>query len=415
MCMKPILILLFPFSAFVACAQPKVENDFAAFAKKQDSLMTAAYYKKDTTTYKKNLEMFLSRYKSLDSTDKKNFSGYYYNSFYNLACTYSLLNNKPMAIEYFSKAVNAGFTDYYHILGDSDLNNIRNEDGFKTTAQSLRRIADYLYILKNASAYNNNDTRQLPAFTYQAKDNENLMALRKVFNLDSVAGTGNDISQIINLMHWIHDLIPHDGNHDNPTVKNAMSMIAECKKDNRGLNCRGLATVLNECYLSMGFKSRFVTCLPKDSLGIDNDCHVITIVYAPSLKKWIWIDPTFDAYLMNEKGELLSIQEVRERIINNEPLILNPDANWNHKSSETKDYYLGYYMAKNLYRLECSASSEYDLETRAQGKTITYIQLLPLEYFKQTPDKTVSTNKDNGTTFIVYNTNNADAFWQIPQ
>jgi hypothetical protein len=71
----------------------------------------------------------------------------------------------------------------------------------------------------------------------------------------------------------------------NPAVKNAMSMIAVCKRDNRGLNCRGLATVLNECYLAMGFKSRFVTCLPKDSLNIDPDCHVINAVYSNTLKK----------------------------------------------------------------------------------------------------------------------------------
>jgi hypothetical protein len=190
-------------------------------------------------------------------------------------------------------------------------------------------------------------------------------------------------------------------------------MITQCKKENRGLNCRGLATVLNECYLSMGIKSRFVTCLPKDSLHIDNDCHVINMVYIKSLNKWIWIDPTFCAYVMDDKGQLLSIQEVRERIVDNKPLIINPDANWNHKSSETINEYLYYYMAKNLYRLECGASSEYDAETRSAGKTVNYIELLPLEYFKQKPDKNESLNPA-GTSYITYNTNNPDAFWAAP-
>ena len=232
--------------------------------------------------------------------------------------------------------------------------------------------------------------------------------------MDSIAGTGNEVSKILNLMHWLHNLVPHDGNHENPTVKNAMSMIAVCKKENRGLNCRGLATVLNECYLSLGFKSRFVTCLPKDSLGVDNDCHVINMVYAPSLKKWLWIDPTFNSYVMNEKGELLGLEEVRQRIINDEPLIISPDANWNHKESETKDYYLNYYMAKNLYRLECPASSEYDTETGAPGKQINYIDLLPLDYFKQ-PTKSDWTNPNSKTTQIFYYTNNPAYFWQAPQ
>ena len=148
---------------------------------------------------------------------------------------------------------------------------------------------------------------------------------------------------------------------------------------------------------------------------MDNDCHVINMVYINSLKKWIWIDPTFCAYVMDEKGQLLSMEEVRERLIDDKPLIINPDANWNHKASETKEYYLGYYMAKNLYRLECPVSSEYDTETRVAGKKIAYVDLLPLDYFKQGPDKSEFTNQTNQTTFINYNTNNPAAFWTVPE
>ena len=271
----------------------------------------------------------------------------------------------------------------------------------------------YLDVLKNAAAYNTNDKRPLPAFTYQAAADTNLQTLRKSFHLDSIAGTGNDASKIINLLHWVHNLIPHDGNHENPVVKNALSMIAECKKGNRGLNCRGLATVLNECYLSLGIPSRFVTCMPKDS--VFDDCHVINLVYSRNGKKWLWIDPTNDAYVMDEKGELLDIREVRERLINGKPLIVNPDANWNHKTSTVKEDYLYNYMAKNLYRLECPVASEYDTETRAQGKTVAYVELLPLDAYKQLPQKTASTNKKTGTTFINYKTNNPELFWTLPE
>lgn len=275
-------------------------------------------------------------------------------------------------------------------------------------------VPPYLETLKMADKYNLTDKRSLPPFTYQSSDNPNLKALREGFNLDSIAGTGNEVSQILNVLHWIHELIPHDGNNGNPQIKNAMSMIQECKASDRGLNCRGLATVLNECYLSMGIPSRFVTCLPKDSLGIDMDCHVINMVYAKSLEKWLWIDPTHDAYVMNEKGELLSIQEVRERVINDEPIILNPTANWNHKSSTLKENYIYNYMAKNLYMFECPVHSEYDTETRKKGKQIDYIKLLPLDYFKQLPDKTKYTNKKSGTKFTTYKTNNPNLFWQAP-
>ena len=284
------------------------------------------------------------------------------------------------------------------------------------TTKALTEIKyqpSYLDILRTADNYNFNDTRPIPKFSCQSKSDTNLIALRKGFKLDSIAGEGNEVSKILNLLHWVHNLIPHDGNHENPAVKNALSMIAACKKGDRGLNCRGLATVLNECYLSLGIPSRFITCMPKDS--VFDDCHVINMVYSKELKKWLWIDPTNDAYVMNEKGELLSIEEVRDRIIHNKPLILNPEANWNHKVSKTKEEYLFQYMAKNLYRMECPLESEYDYETWKNGKVVSYVELLSLDAYKQLPQKTSKTNSKTGTTFINYKTNNPNLFWTLPE
>src|SRR4029077_2018575 len=137
-------------------------------------------------------------------------------------------------------------------------------------------------------------------------------------------------------------------------------------------------------------------------------------VYSNDLKKWLWIDPTFDAYVMNEKGELLSIEEVRERIIVNKPLVLSPGANWNHKMKQTKEYYLYSYMAKNLYRFECHVNSEYDVETRNRGKTEVLIDLLPNIYFNQLPIKSEYHDKGSNTDFVTYKTNNPAVFWAAP-
>lgn len=411
---KAFLSLLLTSFSILLFAQSATTSEFETFANGQDKLLMQAYEKRDTVTYNKLLKEFLLKYDLLSSSDKKNYSRYYSNNYYNLACTYSLLNNKQAALDCLKKAINAGYYNYAHMMEDTDLDNIRNEQKFKLLMKPLKEIGDYMYILKKASKYNYSDTRPFPKFTYQSGNNPNLATLRKEFNLDSIAGSGNETSQILNLLHWIHYLIPHDGNHDNPTVKNALNMIAMCKKENRGLNCRGLATVLNECYLALGFKSRFVTCLPKDSLNIDPDCHVINAVYSNTYKKWLWIDPTNDAYVMNENGDLLSIEEVRDRIIHDKPLILNPEANWNRKFSKTKQNYLYSYMAKNLYMLQCNASSEYDEETFGNNKVITSITLLPLDYFMQTPNRSEFENKKANTTFIRYKTNNPTLFWQAP-
>lgn len=412
-------IILFAAAIFGCMQSFSQSADFASFAERQDSLMVSAYKAKNPNEYKKYLREFDARYDTLSKEDKRDFIGYRYNSYYNLCCTYSLLNQKDSAVRYFAMAVDAGMVDYSHVLEDSDLNNIRQEPEFKAKLQYVKSVGDYKFILQHAGAYNTAEKQTLPAFTYDSANDPNLVLLRKTLNLDSIAGQAGEVNRILNLMHWLHNLIPHDGEHGNPVVKNALSMINECKQTDRGLNCRGLATVLNECYLSMGFKSRFVTCLPKDSLHIDPDCHVIDMVWSNDLKKWLWIDPTFNAYVMDENGNLLSIEEVRERLVNNKPLILNPDANWNNRNTETHADYLDYYMSKNLYMLECAVNSTYNTETIEPNKTVEYVRLIPLDYFDKslTKEEAQPASRAHGGVYHwdVYKTNNPDYFWQAPQ
>jgi hypothetical protein len=406
-----LFIALFIGNCLFAQTTPSEKmEDFVA--NKADGFNTA-YDQRDLKSFNTLLSEYLTNYENLSGEEKGPYTYILSNIYYNLTCIYALSNDKKMATMTLSKAIDAGYNDYRHVQSDTDLDSIRNEKEFLELNRKLKATGDYLDILKRANKYNLSDNQPLPAFSYQQSDNANLTALRKGFNLDSIAGQGSDVLQILNLMHWVHDLVPHDGMNGNPEVKNALSMLEVCKKDSRGLNCRGLALVLNECYLSMGIKSRIVTCLPKDSLKIDQDCHVINSVYSESLKKWLWIDPTFEAYVMNEKGEMLSIAEVRERLINDKTLILNPDANWNNQSAQTKEDYLENYMAKNLYMLECPASSEYNMETSSEGKTYNYIRLLPLDYFEQNPDKEEDKREKSNTTWITHKTNNPNVFWEL--
>ncbi len=271
----------------------------------------------------------------------------------------------------------------------------------------------FLEKLKKADKYNLSDNRFISKFEYQSMENPNLVKIRKDLKLDSIAGTGNEVSKILNLLHWVHNIVKHDGSSANPTLKNAIDLINACKIENRGVNCRMMATILNECYLSLGIKSRYIVCMPKETKF--DDCHVINMVYSNDLKKWVWIDPTFDAYVMDENGTLLGLAEVRERLIKGKTLILNPEANWNRKISQTKEEYLENYMAKNLYRLQTPLLSEYNTETWKPGKEITYVELLPLDGIEQTPQKKEETSATTGVKFRYYKTNNPNLFWTKPE
>ena len=265
------------------------------------------------------------------------------------------------------------------MIEDPDLDNIRSERGYAETVEKAREQGDFMWILRQVGPYDSSaPTDSLPRFRYADPNDRDLVRVREYFNLDSIAGSGDELSKIRNLMHWVHNAVRHDGSSRNPTSRNAIDLIEVCRKENRGINCRMMAQVLNECYLAMGFKSRFVTCMPRKMV---NDCHVINVVYSATLDKWVWVDPTFDAYVVDENGVMLSIQEVRERMRDGRPYFLNEDANWNNESPQTQKHYLDTYMAKNLYYLVCSDRSEFDTETWCEGKhPIYYVALIPEGY-----------------------------------
>ncbi len=409
---KMTLFLVFSFLLGRLMAQPSPDPGFAPFAGYQDSMMRNAYQQRDINHYRQLLATFLVRYRRLDSAPSKSImvatrpapgiicpAPTPLPTRINLPSIASTAPSKP-----------AGPIMPHRCRRRPDRS--PRQPPIHPTGPALRATYDYGYILGRAGLYNNADTRPLPAFYYQPASDSNLTALRTGLHLDSIAGGGDDVTRVLHLMHWMHDLIPHDGSKGNPAVKNAMSMIAVCRQNHGTLNCRGLAITLNECLLSLGYRSRYVTCLPKDSLGVDNDCHVIDMVFIPRLHKWIWVDPTFDAYVMNENGEPLGLEEVRQRLIDHRPLILNPDANWNHRNGESAAR-----LSPWLYEQNSTAWNVRQqllrLGDERPGKEVAYIELLPLDYFRQAPDKESYTINDNGHQYV-YHTNNATAFWAAP-
>ena len=53
--------------------------------------------------------------------------------------------------------------------------------------------------------------------------------------------------------------------------------------------------------------------------------------------------------MTDENGLLLHPGEIRQRMKDGRPLLLNKEANWNYQRRVTHEYYLDNYMAKNLY------------------------------------------------------------------
>ena len=326
-----------------------------------DSLMKIAEKPADYSAAYKAYTAVIKAYDRLSEAELSKFDrksvglGIYYNA----ACTAARIGIPKIALKYLRAACECGYNNAGWAKTDADLESLHGYKEFDEIVAAMSEHS-YLSVLKAAAEYTA-ATDDKVRFTYASPNDSNLVRTRRYFNLDSIAGSGDEISKIKNLLYFVHDAVRHDGSSKWPEKRDAISLYEVCKKENRGINCRMMAIMLNECYLAMGWMSRYVTCMPEDSL--DNDCHVINVVYSNTLDKWIWVDPTFAAYVSDDKGNLLSIDEVRERLVNDKPLVLNDDANWNHEQKQTKEDYLENYMAKNLYFIECISDNRFGNES----------------------------------------------------
>jgi hypothetical protein len=395
--------ITFALYSQTAAVVDELEQPYQVF----NQLQKDALAKKDYKEAEKQILSFQDQFKRMSADTQKKYAAIIPANYYNLSCINALGGNKNKAILYLDSAFQNGYRNYKHMLTDTDLDVLRKEEQFKIVLQKIREKDDYNYILQKSGAYNNNDKRTPLVFTYQDADAPELVRFRKQYKLDSVSGNGDEISKIKNLLLWVHNVVRHDGNSYNPNKKNAVDLIEICKKEDRGVNCRMMATVLKDAYQAMGFKSRAVTCMPKDTT--DFDCHVINVVWSKTLDKWVWMDPTFNAYVSDERGNLLSIEEVRARLILGKALVLNNNANWNNKEKQTKEHYLDYYMSKNLYWISCNAKNEWDIETPGAGKAlIGGVNLYPGQFTTLNGDKEVEKTR------VSYATNNVAYFWAKP-
>ncbi len=298
----------------------------------------------------------------------------YYES-YGEACRQALEGHRERALEWLEVAATAGWYEYSDMRDNKDLEGLHGDARFQALLEQVRKNGDFRLILEKSAPYAAN-AQEWPAFTYQEPTDSNLVRVREYFNLDSIAGSGDDISRMKNIMYWLHDAIPHNGSSSWPDCDfNAIDLYELCRREGRGLNCRFLAMVLNELYLAAGIPSRFLACMPKNH-RVDTECHVINMAWSRSLNKWVWMDPSFAAFVSDENGLLLHPGEVRERLRRNLPLVLNENANWNHETKQTVDYYVKEYMAKNLYWFQAHLRSEYQSEGK-RGANSRMIKLLP--------------------------------------
>jgi transglutaminase-like putative cysteine protease len=405
-------LLLFPL-AIRAQEKINLSDEFLNAEIERGSYWKQGHYGKAIETMKRAYKM----YADAESAEKKKNSGNFEKLNYDIARAYSLLNQADSAVSYLQKYYDLVYKtystyyrdiNYYHLKRDPDLNNIRNYKIFQELLEKFKEVG-WEEILKEYNTYKAIDSK-LPSFIYVDEDWENLPELKEKYKLDSIAGNGDEISKIINLMKWVHKTIRYDGNSGEPEDQHADALIELSKKENKGLNCWMLSTILNEVYLAMGFKSRIVSCYPKGDPSITHEWHVIVEVFSNSLNKWLWMDPTLETFVKDDADNLLSITEVRERIINGLPVFAAPEINTNGETVEDGgERYLYDYMMKNLFRISIPLFSIPAYEMNPH-KIRIYVELLPEGYNPRNVKFHEITGKYSS---VIYTTDDMQ-FWAVP-
>lgn len=224
------------------------------------------------------------------------------------------------------------------------------------------------------------DIKNLPSWRYMPAEAPPLVELKTRYGLaDQVSGMA-ELPAALRLLAWAYAAVEHDGCSINPDPRNSLNILDGWAREKRAVNCRMKAILLNEIYLSFGYRSRYITCMPAVE---DGDCHVIVMVYITSLGRWITVDPTFNTYFTDPDGTIINIFEVhriyRDGMVPSLHHIekpMNAPLYCGVECSSYDEFYL-LYMSKNCFRFACPVVSEFDYETRPDAQ---FIYLSPPGY-----------------------------------
>ncbi|MBA4388557.1 MAG: hypothetical protein C0404_11285 [Verrucomicrobia bacterium] len=146
-------------------------------------------------------------------------------------------------------------------------------------------------------------------FKYERMDQEKLAKFRKAINLDAVVAEGKtDFDKLVLLMDWVGSC-----KNDRTQKKNitkgfyawdieAVAEVTEKSDSDKKIgkatifgHCMSYAEVLSISASALGYKSRHMAVV-----GFKEASHEVVEVWVPSLKKWVYLDPSLSNYYMDK-------------------------------------------------------------------------------------------------------------------
>lgn len=235
----------------------------------------------------------------------------------------------------------------------------------KTRIQVLREYSKYDRTIK----YNITNTYIL---------NEEVPEILNNYNYyDYIKGLKNTDDKIVfAVMDFVCSNFGHNGTIGLSKKRQIVDIIKFCEEHDQKTNCRGLAILLASLLRLNGIKAQHITCMPYEEPF--EDCHVVVDCLLPSGKR-IMLDPTYHLYYKDKNGNYVSVKQLREMLISNEPLYANKEAGYNGGSFDLKAN-IGY-MTKNTFRFSRFTLAKDGVDCVTEDSK--YIELVPVLYEKE--------------------------------
>ena len=128
------------------------------------------------------------------------------------------------------------------------------------------------------------------------------------------------------------------------------------------------------------------------------------------------MDANHSAYFIDENHTILSIPEIRKKMINCEKLLFNKELEYIGDSIGEKlliglmgiKKFYRWYFSKNILHYSTNLINTFDVETDI---TASEIQLIPTNYIKEINPYQAKRKYER---YYLYYTDNEDFFWQSP-
>lgn len=217
----------------------------------------------------------------------------------------------------------------------------------------------------------------------------------------------NEIERIKKVMRWVNESLMYQRQEECPYPLSAGKILKHVYMNKVTVNCLSHAIVLNECLESLGIISRIIFCFPMDINPSEN--HVIVQAYSKQYGKWIALDPSWNCYYCDAKGEIMSLEEIRQSIVRNLPFSIQ----YNHRKwvSGQSSQYKKYFTWENLFSYLCKNLFRFTFMTKSDENTIIQYELIPSTIL----DGDVEIiDKREGKIFVRRFLTNSEDFWCIP-